>query len=145
MSRRRPILSEKANPQSIPASHSPLENTPHKAGVERDGFMATSGATIQVATECCRTAKLDGIEYAEMEPRQPGSVLCDEAIAVLSDDVGHLERWPVHCFCFFRERLMLSGLETEIVSKGLVMAVKCFFERCRYTAVCSSLAWPSNI
>src|ERR1700736_3667533 len=122
-----------------------LRAMPIAAGVERDGFMATSGATIQVATEWCRAAKLDGIEYAEMEPRQPGSVLCDEATAVLSDDIGHLERWPVHRFCSLRERLVLSGLETEIVSNGLVTAVKCFFERCRYTAVCSSLAWPSNI
>ena len=73
--------------------------------------MAASGTTIQVATECCRAAKLDGVEYAEMEPRQPGPVLGDEAVAVMSDDIGHLEGWPVHCFCFFRERLILSGLD----------------------------------
>src|SRR5450759_1584771 len=114
------------------------------AGVERDGLVAALTATVQVATECCRAAKLDGMQYAEMEPRQPGPVLCDEAVAVLSDDVGHLEGWPVHRFCSLRERLLLSGLETEIVSHGLATAVRCFLERCRYTAVCSSLAWPSN-
>src|ERR1700732_4826934 len=106
--------------------------------------MAASGTTIQVATERCRAAKLDGIQHAQMEPRQPGLVFFDEAIAVLSDDVGHLERWPVHRFCSFRERLLLSGLETVIVSKGLATAVRCFWERCKYTMVCSSLACPSK-
>jgi len=36
-----------------------------------------------------------------------------------------------HRFCNFRESLMLSGLETSIVSSGLATAVKCFRERCR--------------
>src|ERR1017187_6547687 len=121
-----------------------LWTVPGPAGVERDGLVAALAATVQVATECCRAAKLDGVKYAEMEPRQPGPVLFDEAIAVLSDDVGHLEGWPVHGFCSFRERLMFSGLDTVIVSNGLATAVRCFRERCRYTAVCSSLAWPSS-
>jgi hypothetical protein len=55
----------------------------------------------------------------------------DEAPLVLSDDIGHLERWPVHRWCNFRESFTLSGLETLIVSKGLATAVKCFRERCR--------------
>src|ERR1035438_1980579 len=58
--------------------------------------MAASGTAIQVATECCSAAELDGVQHAQMEPRQPGPVLYDEAVAVLSDDVGHLERWPLH-------------------------------------------------
>ena len=111
--------------------HSPLGKTPHKAGVVRDGLMAASRTAIQVATELCRTASLDGIEYSQMEPGQPGSVLCDEAVAVFSDDVGHLERWPLHPFCNFRERLLWSGLETWIASNGLATAVRCFWERCR--------------
>src|SRR5258708_33015679 len=106
--------------------------------------MATSRTTVQVATECCRAAKLDGIQYAEMEPRQPGPVLGDEAVAVLSDDVGHLERWSVHRFCSFRERLLLSGLETGIVSKGLATAVRCFCERCRYTMVVPAWHGPAK-
>ena len=103
-------------------------------------FRQPSGAPIQVATEGCRTANRDGVQYAQMEPRQPGSVLGDEAVAVLSDDVGHLERWLVHRFCSFRERLMLSGLDVLIASNGLAPEVRCFCERCRYMAVCSSLA-----
>jgi len=88
--------------------------------------MAASGTAVQVATECCRAAKLDGIKYAQMEPRQPGPVPGDEAITVLSDDVSHLERWLAHGFCNFRDRLMLSGLETVMVSSGLATAVRCF-------------------
>ena len=101
------------------------------AGVVRDGLMAASGTAIQVTTELCCAASLDGIKYPQMEPGQPGSVLSDEAVAVLSDDVGHLERCPIHRFCNFRERLLLSGLETGIASSGLATAVRCFWERCR--------------
>jgi len=106
--------------------------------------MAASGTAISVATERRRAAKLDGVQHAQMEPRTPGSVPCDEAIAGLSDDIGHLEGWRVHRFCSFRERLLWSGLETGIVSKGLATRVRCFWERCRYTMVCSSLACPSK-
>src|ERR1039458_1989486 len=95
-----------------------LRTVPGPAGVERDGLVAASGTTVQVATECCRAAKLDGMQYAEMEPRQPGPVLFDESIAVLPDDVGHLEGWLVHRFCSFRERLMFSGLDTGIGSQA---------------------------
>src|ERR1017187_7244497 len=102
--------------------------------------MAASGAPVQVATQGCRTANRDGVQDAQMEPRQPGSVLCDEVIAVLSDDVGHLEGWLAHRFCSFRERLLFSGLEVLIASNGLAADVRCFCERCRYMAVCSSLA-----
>jgi hypothetical protein len=91
--------------------------------------MAASGTSIQMATEGCRAAKLDGEHYAQMEPRQSGSVFGDEAVAVLSDDVGHLKGWLVHRFCSFRERLMLSGLETPIASNGLAPEVRCFCEK----------------
>src|ERR1022692_2406761 len=51
-----------------------LRTVPVAAGVERDGLMAASGTAIQVATERGRAAKLDGVPYAQMAPRQPGSV-----------------------------------------------------------------------
>ena len=49
--------------------HSPLENTPHKAGVERDGLVAALIATVQMAAERGGAAKLDGAQHVEMEPR----------------------------------------------------------------------------
>ena len=106
--------------------------------------MAASGTPVQVTTERCRAAKLDGMKNTQMEPCQPGLVLGDEAVAALSDDIGHLERWPVHRFSSLRDRLLVSGLEIVIVSMGLVTAVRCLCERCRYTMVCSSWACPSR-
>ena len=93
--------------------------------------MAASRTTIPMAAQRGRAATLDGVEHTQVQPRQPGPVLLDEAPLVLSDDIGHLERWPVHRLCNFRESFTLSGLETLIVSKGLATAVKCFRERCR--------------
>ena len=84
--------------------------------------MAALGTTIQVSTECCRAANLDGVQYAQMEPRHPGSVLCDEAVAVLSDDVGHLERWPFHRLCSFRDRFTWSRLDSSALSSGVPAA-----------------------
>src|SRR5216683_1176367 len=101
------------------------------ARVVGDGAVTASGTAIEMAAQRGRAAVLDGVEHPPVVPRQPGTVLLDEAARVLSNDIGHLEGWPVHRFCNFRESLMLSGLETSIVSRGLATAVKCFRERCR--------------
>ena len=78
--------------------------------------------TIQVATERCRAAMLDGEEHAEMQPRQPGPVLFDEAVAMRANDIGHLERWPFHLLCSFRDRLTWSGLDSSTLSSGVPAA-----------------------
>ena len=77
---------------------------PGTARVERDGFDAALATTIQVATERCRAAVLDGEQDAEVKPRQPGSVLFDKAVAMRANDVGHLEGWRLHFLCSLRER-----------------------------------------
>ena len=51
VSRRRLILSEKANPESIPGPDPPLENTPHKAGVVGDEAMRALVAFLDVAAQ----------------------------------------------------------------------------------------------
>jgi len=79
---------------------------------------------IQVATERRRAAVLDGDQHAELQPRQPGPVLCDEAVAMRADDIGHLEKWPCHFLCSFRERRIESGLKTSMVSSGLPADLK---------------------
>ena len=53
---------------------------PGAAGVEGDGLVAALETAIQVATERCRAAVLDGEEHAQVQPRQPGSVLFDKAL-----------------------------------------------------------------
>ena len=93
--------------------------------------MTAAGTAVEMAAQRGGAAGLDGVEHAPVVPRQPRTVLLDETVAVLSNDLGHLEGWPVHRFCNFRESLMFSGLETLIVSRGFATAVKCFRERCR--------------
>ncbi|SRR6266540_4750485 len=104
VSPRPPNPVEKANPAWMPRPNSPLEITPHKARVIRDGAMATAGTAIQVPTERRRAAALDGAQHFQLLPRQPGAVALDEVLAVLSDDIGHLEGGPIHFFCNFRDR-----------------------------------------
>src|SRR5437773_11769097 len=103
---------------------------PVSAGVVGDGAMTASGTTIEMAAQLGCAAALDGAEHAHVLPGQPGPVLLDEAPLVLSDDIGHLERWPVHRLCNFRESFTLSGLETLIVFQGLAISVKWFSVRC---------------
>ena len=93
--------------------------------------MTTSGTTIEMAAQHGRATVLDGVEHAQVVPGKPGTVLLDEAVRVLSDDSGHLKRWSLHRFCYLRESLTLSGLDTSIVSRGFATAVKCLRERCR--------------
>ena len=93
--------------------------------------MATAGTAIQVTTEYCGAAMLDGAQHLQMLPSQPGAVALDEVFAMLSNDIGHLEGGPIHFLCFLRDRRTVSGLETFIVSSGLGTACRCRRERCR--------------
>src|SRR5438445_654027 len=101
------------------------------AGVVGDGAMTAAGTAIEMAAQPERAAVRDGVEHTPVVPRQPGTVLLEETVSVLPNDLGHLEGWPIHRFCNFRESLMLSGLETPSVSRGFATAVKCLRERCR--------------
>jgi hypothetical protein len=65
VSRRRPSPLEKANPASVPGPNSPLENTPHKAGIIRDGLMTASRTVIDMAAERCGAATGDRSQHAE--------------------------------------------------------------------------------
>src|SRR5436309_1133850 len=92
---------------------------PGAAGVEGGGLIAASATAIPVATERCRAAMRDSEQHAEVQPCQPGPILFDEAVAMRTDDIGHLKRWPFHFLCSFLERLIWSRLETSMVSSGL--------------------------
>ena len=85
--------------------------------------MAALAAAIQMSAERCRAAVLDGKQHAQMQPRQPGSVPFDEAVAVRANDVCHLERWPVHFLCSFRDRFTWSGLDSSMLSSGVPAAL----------------------
>ena len=62
VSRRRPILSGKANPESVLPLHSPLENTPHKARVVGDEAMRALVAFLDVAAQSGSAAGADVTE-----------------------------------------------------------------------------------
>ena len=93
--------------------------------------MIAAHAAIEMAAQRRGAAAREGAEYAPVLAGQPAPVRLDEAIAVLSDDISHLEGWPSHRFCLRRDRRAMSGLETDIVSSGLVTACRCRRDRCR--------------
>ena len=84
-----------------------------------------------MATQGGGAAPREGAEHAPVLPGEPGPVRLDETIAVLSDDVGHLEGGPGHRFCSRRDRRAVSGPDTGIASNGLATACKCRHERWR--------------
>ena len=55
--------------------------------------MTALGTAIEMAAQRGRAAVLDGVEHTQVVPRKPGggTVLLDEAVLVLADDIGHLE------------------------------------------------------
>jgi hypothetical protein len=98
------------------------------AGIKRGGFIAALATAIQVSAERCRAAVLDGKENAEMQPRQPGAVAFDEAVAVRANDVCHLERWPGSSPVQLSGPLHLVwGLDLDLVersTRGLQMPLR---------------------
>ena len=50
--------------------------------------MTASGTAIEMAAQRGRAAVLDGVEHTQVVPRKPGTVLLDEAVLVLADDIG---------------------------------------------------------
>jgi len=62
--------------------NSPLEETPHKAGVKRDGRMIAAGTLIEMAAQSRRAAALNGTQYLQLLIAEPRAVLCNEAITL---------------------------------------------------------------
>jgi hypothetical protein len=94
--RRPPNPVEKANPARIPGPNSPLEKTPHKARVERDGAVSAVGTLIDMPAERRRTAGQDGVEDFLMPPGKPIPAAIKESVPCGANHIGHLERWPRH-------------------------------------------------
>ena len=97
----------------------------------RDGAMVTARAAIEMATQRRRAAAREGAQHASVLAGQPGSVCLDEALAVLPDDVSHLEGWLGHRLCSRHDRRAVSGPDTGIASNGFATACRCRRERCR--------------
>ena len=65
VSRRRPSPVEKANLASVPGPNSPLENTPHKAGIVGHHLV---GATITLLDMSAQSGRTAGADVAESFP-----------------------------------------------------------------------------
>jgi hypothetical protein len=70
------------------------------------------------------TAVFNRTQNLQMLPSQPATALLNKLFPYCAEDVGHLERWPVHFFCRFLERLVSSGFDTSSDSRGLATACK---------------------
>jgi hypothetical protein len=99
--------------------------------VVREDRLRTLVTAIAMPTQCRRSTLRDGSEDTPMLPGDPGVVRLQKTIAVLAHDVGHLEGWPRHRWCFNRVRRAVSGPEIVSVSSGLATACRCFCERWR--------------
>ena len=131
VSRRPPNPVEKANPASIPRPNSPLEKTPHKAGVIGDGLMPALGALVAMAAQGSGAAARDGVQHFDMRPVQPAPAPFEEAGAAGANNVSHLEGWLVHLLARFTLPRTVADDETGISSSGLATALRCMRDRCR--------------
>jgi hypothetical protein len=108
-----------------------LGAVPVAAAIKGDGAIATARTLIAMAAECRGTATCNSAEHFAVSPVNPATVFLDEAIALSTNDIGHLEEWPGHFFLSLGVRLTSSRLETWRASRGLGTACNCLFERCR--------------
>ena len=58
--------------------------------------MAAAGALIQMAAHRGGAAPLDGYEYFEVQPGEPGRGPVHESVTSGGYDIGQLEEWPFH-------------------------------------------------
>lgn len=58
--------------------------------------MAAAGALIQMAAHRGGAAPLDGYEYFEVQPGEPGRGPVHESVTGGGYDIGQLQEWPFH-------------------------------------------------
>jgi hypothetical protein len=66
--------------------------------------MSTAHTLIEMTAERGGAAALDGGQHFQVEPVQPGTISFDEVPAGTANDIGHLQRWPVHLFVVFNQK-----------------------------------------
>src|SRR6476660_8383444 len=75
-----------------------LGTVPVTARVVGDGLLAASRTSIEVSTQSCRAAVLDGAKGLQLLIAEAGSVLVEKMAALCAEDVGHLHGGPAHSF-----------------------------------------------
>src|SRR6266851_10051904 len=132
VSRRPPNPVRKGRPAQIPALHSPLEKTPHKAAVIRDGgTMPATGALIEMTAECGRTTPPNGQQHFDVLPTEPVAISFDESISRGADQIGHLEWWPGHLLflrrtAFERQRIQRTRGRMQVTLGEMQIAGRLF-------------------
>jgi hypothetical protein len=81
-----------------------LGAVPVSAGIERDDTMAAADTLVEMAAERCCAAALDRGQHFQVKPVQPGTIPFDEVPARAANQIGHLQRWPVHLLVVLREK-----------------------------------------
>ena len=82
--------------------------------------MSAAGALIEVSAECGGAAARNGQQHFQMLPGEPLTASFDECISRCADDIGHLQRRPVHLLVLRWTRLVSFS-----ESRGLAVARRC--------------------
>jgi hypothetical protein len=73
-----------------------LRAVPISAGVVGDGAMSAASALIEMSTQHGGATPRNGQQHFDMLPGDPLTASFDEGVSRSSDQIGHLERWPIH-------------------------------------------------
>jgi hypothetical protein len=68
------------------------------AGVVRDGLVTAPRTLVTMSTQGSGATTHEGEKNFQVDPVNPAAVVFDEATALGANDIGHLQRWPVHFF-----------------------------------------------
>jgi hypothetical protein len=60
--------------------------------------MTAADTRVEMATQRCHAAVLDGAEHFQLLEAEARSVSVEKAVAQCTDDIGHLQGGPAH-FC----------------------------------------------
>src|SRR5882762_7020154 len=66
------------------------------ARVVGDGAMPAASAFIEMSAEHGGATPRHGQQHFDMLPGDPLTASFDECVSCSADQIGHLERWPVH-------------------------------------------------
>jgi hypothetical protein len=81
---------------AIASSCLTLWAVPISARVVGDGTMSAASAFIEMPAEGGSTTPRDGLEHFDVLPADPLTASFDECVSRSADQIGHLQRWPVH-------------------------------------------------
>lgn len=103
-----------------------LGAVPVSARVVRDGSMSAVRALIAMSTQRGGAAACDGQQHFFVLSVDPLATALNEGLPGTTNDVGHLQRRPVHALCVGSPSPRMGS-----TSSGLLVALRWRRERCR--------------